>query len=388
MSLRAYTNNLKIQMNNGMHMKRILFSLSVLLASTSVAAFKPEIKTITLNDGEVIEARLCLPENNVKTIVFCIAGTGPTTYLTKRASFNYFDELANGFCDEGLAFFSYNRRGCKTSETPPLFVEVDSARYAKYTPIQEAEDVERMISSLQKDHRFAGCKILLYGISEGTIIASLVAERKLVHVDALLLHGYAHENMYDIILWQNRGHGMMVMVCSVFDKDGDHAISKEEYETEEKNAIRYKAYLFQNMPFDSLDKVKNGFIDVHDIEEMRMPFHEELMKRVTNNDWMWIRTNYFNITPQWFKSHFELEPNKTRLLRLNIPIHIFHGAEDANVPVESVYDLQVRFTVCNKENLIIHALEKHNHDLNFENWLTRKEWSEGFKQLFSVAKEI
>ncbi|GAB1358764.1 hypothetical protein MASR1M31_05430 [Porphyromonadaceae bacterium] len=375
-------------MNNSMLMKRILFSLSVLMASTSAVAFTPEIKTITLNDGEVIEARLCLPKNNVKTIVFCIAGTGPTTYLTKRASFNYFDELANGFCNEGIAFFSYNRRGCKTGETPPLFVEVDSARYAKYTPIQEAEDVERMISSLQKDHRFAGCKILLYGISEGTIIASLVAERKLVHVDALLLHGYAHENMYDIILWQNRGHGVMVMICSVFDKDGDHAISKEEYETEEKKAIRYKAYLFQNMPFDSLDKVKNGFIDVHDIEEMRMPFHEELMKRVTNNDWMWIRTNYFNITPQWFKSHFELEPNKTRLLRLNIPIHIFHGAEDANVPVESVYDLQVRFTVCNKENLIIHALEKHNHDLNFENWLTRKEWSEGFKQLFSVAKEI
>lgn len=79
------------------------------------------------------------------------------------------------------------------------------------------------------------------------------------------------------------------------------------------------------------------------------------MRRVTNNDWFWIRSNYFNITPQWFKSHFELEANKTRLLRLNIPIHV---------------------------------LEKHDHDLNFVDWLIHKKWSEGFQQLISVAKNI
>ncbi len=369
-------------------MKRIIISLSVLLTSTSAFAFTPELKTIPLNDGEAIEARLCLPENEVKTIVFCISGTGPSTYLTKRPTFNFFDELANGFCNEGMAFFTYNRRGCETGETPPLFVEVDSAKYAKYTPVQEAEDVEAMISFLRKDQRFAECKILLYGVSEGTIIASLVAERKVVYVDALLLHGYAHENMYDIILWQNRGHGVMIMANSVFDKEGDKAISKEEYEAEEEKVSRYKTYLFQNMPFDSLDVVKNGFVDIHDIEKMRMPFYEELMKRVTDNDWMWIRSNYFDITPQWFKSHFELEPNKTRLLRLNIPVHVFHGTEDANVPVESVYDLQTRFEVCNKTNLTIHVLEKHNHDLNFQDWLIHKKWSEGYVQLFNVAKGI
>ena len=107
------------------------------------------------------------------------------------------------------------------------------------------------------------------------------------------------------------------------------------------------------------------------------------MKRVKENDWLWIRTNYFNITPQWFKKHFELEA-----LRVNIPIHIFHGIEDAAAPVEGVYDLQSRFDVCNKTNLMIHVFEKHNHDLNFQDWLTHKTWSEGFEQLFSVVKGI
>lgn len=367
-------------------MKRMIISLSVLLLSSGIFAFTPEIKTIPLKDGEIIEARICLPESEVKTIVFCIAGTGPTTYLTKRATFNFFDELANGFCNEGMAFFTYNRRGCETDETPPLFTKVDSVKYAKYTPIQEAEDVEAMISFIRKDQRFTGCKVILYGMSEGTIIASLVAERKVVQVGALLLHGYAHENMYDIILWQNKGHGVMIIANSIFDKDGDKTINREEYETNNEEIAQYKTYLFQNIPFDSLDVVKNGFIDIHDIEEIRMPFHEELMKRVTNNDWLWIRNNYFNITPQWLKSHFKLEPNKTRLLRLNIPIHIFHGTEDANAPVESVYDLQTRFEVCNKTNLTIHVFEKYNHDLNFQDLLIHKKWSEGFRQLFNVAK--
>lgn len=371
-----------------MLMKRILIYLSILLASVTTFAFTPEIKTVTLNDGEIIEARLCLPESEVKTIVFCISGTGPSTYLTKRSAFNYFDELATGFCNEGLAFFTYNRRGCRTAESPPLFVEVDSAKYAKYSPIQEAEDVEQMIFFLRKDQRFTECKVLLYGISEGTIIASLVAERNLVDVGGLLLHGYAHENMYDIVLWQSMGHGVMTMINSVFDKNGDKAVSKDEYEAEEETVAQYRTNLFQNAPFDLLDVVKNGFIDIYDIKKMRMSFRDELMKRVTDNDWMWIRNNYFNITPRWFKDHFQLEPNKTRLLRIDIPIHIFHGTEDSNVPVESVYDIQARFKACNKENLTIHVLDKHNHDLNFQDWLVHKKWSEGFRQLYNVAKDF
>ncbi|GHU56702.1 hypothetical protein FACS189411_08020 [Bacteroidia bacterium] len=62
-------NNLKNQTNKYMFMKRIFISLSVLLTSVNVFAFTLEIKIIPLNDGEIIEARLCLPENKVEIIV-------------------------------------------------------------------------------------------------------------------------------------------------------------------------------------------------------------------------------------------------------------------------------------------------------------------------------
>lgn len=36
-----------------------------------------------------------------------------------------------------------------------------------------------------------------------------------------LLHGYANENMYDIIEWQNTGAGVMIMINQIFDKNSD-----------------------------------------------------------------------------------------------------------------------------------------------------------------------
>lgn len=223
-------------------MKKVISSLFIGLISLSLSAFTAEVNTVTLSDGEEVAVRLCLPDNEVETIVFCIHGTGPSTYDNKRATFSYYDELANGFCAQGLAFSTYNRRGCTTGNTPPLFVDVDSIGYAKYTPMQEAEDVEVMITSLLNDQRFKHCKIILYGLSEGTVIAPIVAERGNVNIDALLLHGYTHDNMYDVVKWQNEGHGIMLMVCSIFDQDGDKAISKEEYESTNERAIDYPTY--------------------------------------------------------------------------------------------------------------------------------------------------
>lgn len=117
-------------------MKKIILTLFIGLLALSAEAFNTEMKTITMNDGEQLKARLCLPDNEVKTIVFCIHGTGPHTYLNKRSTFNYYDELAKGFCGQGVAFFSYNRRGVEIGDTPPLFVDVDSVKYSKYTPLQ------------------------------------------------------------------------------------------------------------------------------------------------------------------------------------------------------------------------------------------------------------
>ncbi|MGE4434454.1 MAG: alpha/beta hydrolase [Bacteroidales bacterium] len=345
-----------------------------------------ERKTIQLSEGVEVTARLCLPkEGEVRTIVVVVHGTGPYTYLTKRQGFNYYDVLADGFCEKGLGFFTYNRRGVDLGETPPWYDSIDREAYANYVPSTEAADIETMIGFLKEDPRFKNSKLLLYGISEGTIVASMVAERNRVPVDALLLHGYAHENMYDIIKWQHSGEGVMILANSFFDKNGDKMVDREEYASDDRKVAAYRAYLFQNLPFDSVDVVKDGVINVKDLRVKREPFQELLMSKIAEKDGDWIWNNYVRVTIPWFRDHFALEPNKTRLLRVDVPIFVFHGKEDANVPVESVYDLEARFRACGKDNLRTFVFDGHNHDLNFQNWVASKRCSEGFLKLFEVA---
>lgn len=147
----------------------------------------------------------------------------------------------------------------------------------------------------------------------------------------------------------------------------------------------YRKYLFQDLPFDTVDIVKDGRIDIKDIAPARLAFHDTLMQHITAKDDAWISNHYFRITTAWCRECFALEANKTRLVRVNIPIHIFHGTTDAHVPIEGVYDLASRFKVCGKDNLTLHIFENHNHDLNFQDWLTQKKYSAGLKELFECA---
>ena len=87
-------------------MEKFIITVIMGLCAFQVKAFDSEIKEISLLDGEKIEARLCLPKEAVKTIVFTVHGTGPYTYLTKRAGFNYYDVLAEGFCEQGVGFLA------------------------------------------------------------------------------------------------------------------------------------------------------------------------------------------------------------------------------------------------------------------------------------------
>jgi pimeloyl-ACP methyl ester carboxylesterase len=184
-------------------MKKSLLIAGILFVSFSL--FGEEIVKVGLSDGEIISGRLMLPPGNDKVplLIIFVHGTGPNTYLNKRkignVEFNYFDLFAEEFNKRGIGFFTYNRRGVEIGDTPPYYDKIDSVKYSKYLPETEAKDIESMISQLRHDKRFSNSKIALLGGSEGTIIAAMVADRKVEKIDGLLLFGYANDNLYDII---------------------------------------------------------------------------------------------------------------------------------------------------------------------------------------------
>lgn len=371
-------------------MKKIVILIIVAIFSNNI--FGEEIISIKLSDGDSIIGLLELPRDkeNIPLLVIFVHGTGPNTYLNKRKigniEFNYFDLFADEFNKRNIGFFSYNRRGVEVGDTPPYYDRIDSAKYSKYLPLTEAKDVESIIFKLRSDSRFSNSKIALLGCSEGTIIASMVADRKIEKVDALLLFGYVNDNLFDVIKWQNSGKASMIYLRKYFDTNKDNIIHKSEYESIEKGATIGRTKIFKNADFTSMDVVKDSVIDYKDFEIKLADNYKYLMTMIDTNNDKWIWNNYFRVTTRWLKEHFLLEANKTRLLRIDIPINIFHGIDDGNVPVEGVYDIQNRFRKANKSNLQCYFFEGHNHDLNYLHWQFEKQISEGLNSIFNKSE--
>ncbi len=373
-------------------MKKIIIAFVFLIFCSHVNS--SEIVSIKLSDNDVIKGKLELPIDsvNVPLCVIFIPGTGPNTYLNKREfggiTFNYYDLFAQEFNKRGIGFFSYNRRGVEIGDQPPYFDKIDSAKYNNYTPEQETLDVEAIISVLKKDERLKYAKIALLGASEGTIIAAMVADRKKVEVNDLLLFGYANDNIHDIIKWQLSGKTSIINLRKYFDKNKDNVFNREEYKSTDTLATWARVHLLNNESFDALNLEKDSVIDYKDFACKTTPFYNYVMKMVDESNDSWIWNNYFRVTSKWMKSHFALEANKTRLLRIDIPIYIFHGVDDANAPIEGVFDIKERYNEAGKTNLHCYTFEGHNHDLNYTSWPYRNKVSDGLKALFDTSELI
>lgn len=369
-------------------------SLGLFFVLSAITAQAAEVVQMTLDDGEVLKGKLHIPPDvaPIKELVIYIHGTGPNTYENPRkfgdVEFKYYDMFGEEFNRHGVAFFTYNRRGVEIGDEPPYFDKVDREKYKKVVPSVEVNDIGKMIGTLQKDKRLANAKIVLLGWSEGTMIASLVAEKTENDVSALLLAGYAHDNLYDIIRFQYSGVGSMINLRPPFDSDQDGNISKREYESDGKLAAGWREKVMQDAKFEVLDVDKNGVLTAEDFRIRVEPAYKQILAKIEANDADWIWKNYFRVSIEWLNEHFKLEPNKVRLLRLDIPIYVFHGESDANADVEGVRQLKASFDKNNKTNLKTFFFKKHNHDLNFMQWLSQDEIPEGIAKIFEVAREL
>jgi len=365
---------------------------TALIASAMASA--SEIVQVKLFDQEVLTGKLDLPEKAeaVKEIVIFVHGTGPGTYLDRRkfgsVEFNYFDLFSQEFVRRGIGFFAYNKRGVSLGTEAPVFETIDPVKYRKVVPSIEVKDIRTVVTYFRKQRRFKDTKIVLLGWSEGTVLAAMAADDKKSGIDALMLAGYANENMYDIIRWQYSGESSFLNIGKYFDSNKDLRISKAEFESTESTPTKAREGLFPNVKFEQLDIDKDGFIAAEDFRLLAAGGYKAILDAIQRADDNWIWKNYFHVTTAWLREHFALEPNKSRLLRLGLPIHVFQGTEDANCPVAGVYDVQRRFEINGKKNLSCHIFEGHNHDLNFMDFIVKKQISPGIAKIFEVAEQL
>lgn len=298
--------------------------------------------------------------------------------------FDYYDYFATEFTKRGIAFFTYNRRGVDTTNTPS-YEKIDREKFKKYLPVIEANDVTDIIKLLRKNRHVKNTKIILLGWSEGSIIAPMVAEKKKNRVSALFLAGYVNESMDSVIRWQFSGKSSMFILRKYFNTNGDLSITRKEYEAETPLAAAGRSKVLNNATFEQLDVNKDSLVNARDFGQLVSGNYKSVMDAYGRKDDEWIWKNYFRITTGWMQQHFSLEANKFRMLRVQIPTFIFHGDVDANCDVNGVYDIAKSFRENNKNNLQYFIFTDHDHNLNFSNWITKKEIPEGILKMFEMA---
>jgi pimeloyl-ACP methyl ester carboxylesterase len=218
--------------------------LFILLVLSSYNLQAQEILRIPSFDDEIIEGRLNVPSIGfIYTIVIDVPSSGPHTYENMRKIgrslvFKYHDYFQNELAKRGIAYFSYSTRYTMPDSTnPPNYDTVDKEKFFSYTPNVKVKDLEEIIKFLKKDHRLAASKFLILGFSEGALLATLVAERKVVSVDALFLAGTPTDDVYTTMLWQLSGESSMINYRKFFDTNKDSIIQKSEYVNADPRAI-------------------------------------------------------------------------------------------------------------------------------------------------------
>ncbi len=339
-------------------------------------------------DGYKLNAVITCPENARKLVIY-VNGSGPVTSRTLRKFsdgriISYHKLFADEFAKRGIAYCSYSARGVTDGKKAPLFCDIDKKKYKTALPSNSVSDVECLINHLREKHGI-DCPVYLLGWSEGTIISPLVAARGNVEISGLFLAGYCNENLKDILTWQLRsGESAMLNMRKMFDYDKKGYITKQDYEEDRKN-VREKA--LGNAEFSALDKNGDGILTAEDF--ISEDYLNSIFDAIGRNDDEWLENNYpLPLTSGWFKEHFSLTPNRETLPKLDIPVHIFHGEFDANIPVSQMWDIEKTFKEKGKNNLTVHYFDEHDHNLNYGRYMQKGELSEGLQELFDTAEKI
>jgi len=350
-------------------------------------------------DGYSLEGKLTLPkgEDEVSKLVVFVHGSGPNTYenrdVLEGTEVYCFETLSNEFSRRGVAFFAYNQRGIHLSDNPPLFYDMNVEEYQTYLPLNSVEDIYYIINELKKDECLQNSDVYLLGVSEGTIISALFAEKHSDKVDALFLWGYVNISLSDTIIWQLSGGSFVPLFKEYFETDAAGRINKEAFESGQKEVLAGLG--LGDDAFEVCDANHDGYIDEEEMVALGKSLigfdSETILTAIEKRNDEWLLDDSTlggqKFTSGWFLQHIGLRNNMERLPELNLPIFIFHGTLDMNTNIQGVYDVQKRFQELGKSNLKVNIFKGYDHGLGIAQYLFTGVMPESFKAIFDAIDE-
>jgi len=362
------------------------------LAQDSAHATRDVIMRFIAADGTPLEGKLSIPANATGRVpvVFQLHGAGPRNYdnavryrdaAGRIQLVRYYDFSARELARHGLAFFRMSKRGNTIPDSGPP--RLDRAIFSKATPSVLLDDYKSGLEELRQRAEIDPTRIVLMGSSEGTRLAPQLALNSPAGIVGLVLMSHQSDNAHDTIVWQNTV-GVWRNVELLIPAANDSAVTKAEYDA----ALQADASLAARLPFAAIDTDKDGSMTPRELMALLKPRLDAILKAVEDRNDPFIWQAVLNLSSAYLLEFWRSEPTSAILLKLDLPIGIFHGELDGTTRVEGVRETEGAFRAAGKRTLTVRTYPRHDHDLN---WTPQASLGRGpvpFQDAFAFAAEL
>jgi pimeloyl-ACP methyl ester carboxylesterase len=336
--------------------------------ATGGAGISDVIIRFSATDGTPLEGKLSVPTGSTRVpVVFFLHGAGPRHYDHpvrfrdtdgQIRTEGYLDYYVRELAQLGLGFFRISKRGCAIDSAGRP--SVDRAVFSKATPTVLLDDYTRALEALRKRSEIDPARVVIGGASEGTRLAPQLALAAPEGIVGLMLTSYASDNQQNTVVWQNTT-GVWRNVTKLIPAASDGSLTKVEH----AEALAADGSLGARLPFAALDANRDSVVTEAEMIGLVKPRLDAILKAVEdrNDDFLW--TNLLNLSSAYLLDGWQGEPTSAYLLRLTVPIGIFHGDLDGTTRVEGVHETAAAFRAAGKSSLTVRTYPGHDHDLNW-----------------------
>jgi pimeloyl-ACP methyl ester carboxylesterase len=259
--------------------------------------------------------------------------------------------------------------------------------YNTSTLANKVRDAISAIRTLKEQPDVDPSRIVLRGVSEGTLLAAEVAVAVPDEVAGLVLSGVIGSNLKESLVFMVTD-GAFLQHRQFWDTNGDGRISPQEFRTDPRGV---RKQLPAAATFEVFDRDSDGAYTASD----SLAINKALVDA--------IRAENFDIivpvlepraaaqvpgtTAAWMADNFRQPPMWDLLSRISVPVGLFQGEDDGNTSAAEVRVLEEKAKTAGKGNLEFHYFAGLGHGLGTAEYFNTGTPSAGYAAIFEFMKK-